>query len=140
MADTFSEIACGELSILTGDHGFHVAAEDQQHVRLESEVVAVEVWHDPRGEVAVSVCRLDRTDPYAEWTYTGMVGSASVARVLEIGIEQMTSDPAILTGEPGFYDQLAAENRRLSEVWTAYYSGKGPRPTASSRSSSADIR
>jgi hypothetical protein len=57
-----------------------------------------------------------------------MVGTASVARLLEIAVEQMSADPAILRGDQAFYEQLGAEKRRQSEEWTAYYAGKGPRP------------
>jgi hypothetical protein len=58
-----------------------------------------------------------------------MVGTASVSRLLEIAVERMNADPAILSGDHAFYGELAAENRRLSEAWTAYYAGEGPQPT-----------
>lgn len=128
VADTFPEIAHSALSFLTRDYGFRLAAEDQHHIRLESEALAVEAWHDPRGEVEVRVSRLNSADRYAVWTYTGMVGTASVSRLLEIAVETMTADPAILSGDQAYYEQLAAENRLLSEAWTAYYAGKGPQP------------
>jgi hypothetical protein len=53
---------------------------------------------------------------------------ASVSRLLEIASAQLQAEKAVLRGEPAFFDQLAAEKRRLSEEWTAYYAGKGPRP------------
>jgi hypothetical protein len=129
MADTFPEIARAGLLFLTRDHSFHVTAEDQHHVRLESHAIAVDAWHDPRGEVEVRVSRLDSTDRYAVWTYTGMVGTASVSRLFEIAAEKMAADPAILSGDEAFYAELATENRRLSEAWTASYTRKGPQPT-----------
>lgn len=72
--------------------------------------------------------RLASADRYEVWTYTGMVGTASVARLLEIAVEQMSADPAILRGDQAFYEQLGAEKRRQSEEWTAYYAGKVPQP------------
>jgi hypothetical protein len=127
--DAFPELARDAFSALSGDRGFRLVAEDQHHVRLESTTVSIEAWHDPRGEVEVRVSPLDTADRYATWTYTGMVGAASVSRLLEIAVEQMNADPAILSGDQAFYGELAAENRRLSEAWTAYYAGKGPQPT-----------
>jgi hypothetical protein len=127
--DTFPELARREFSVLTQDNGFQVVAEDRHHVRFESQAVGVEVWHDSRGEVEVRVSPLDATDRNATWTCTGMVGTASVARLLEIAVEQMSADPAILSGDREFYERLAAENRCLSEAWTAYYAGNGPQPT-----------
>lgn len=76
----------------------------QHHVRLASEALAVEAWHDRRGEVEVRVSRLDGADPYAVWTYTGMVVTASVSRLLEIAVADLTADSAILSGDRAFYD------------------------------------
>jgi hypothetical protein len=128
VADTFPEIARRQLAPLIHDQGFTLVAEDQHHIRLESDSLAIEAWHDPRGEVEVSMSRLASADRYEVWTYTGMVGTASVARLLEIAVEQMSVDPAILRGDQAFYEQLGAEKRRRSEEWTAYYAGKGPQP------------
>jgi len=60
-----------------------------------------------------------------------MVGTASVARLLEIAHEQLSANPGVLEGDPTFYEQLAAENLRRSKAWTAYYAGEGPQPTGS---------
>ncbi len=129
MADAFPRVARDTFSPLIDECGFHLVAEDEHHIRLESNVMAIEAWYDTRGELDVDVFRLDSTDRHARWTYVGMVGNASTARLLEIAVEKMTADPAILTGDPAFYDRLAAESHRLSDAWTAYYSRKGPRPT-----------
>src|SRR4051794_2812295 len=122
MADTrgFPETAKQELSFLIDERGFAVVTEDQYHVRLESESVGVVASHDPRGEVEVRVFRLGHDDPYEVWTYNGMVGRAPVSRLLSIAGEQMTANPAILSGDATTYERLGAESRRLSEAWTAY--------------------
>jgi hypothetical protein len=127
--DAFLEAVRNAFAVLTRDQGFSVVAEDRHHARFESETVGIDVWHDPRGEIDVNVSPLGTTDRLATWTYTGMVGAASVARLLEIAVEQMSANPAILGADQTFYEQLATENRRASKAWTAYYSGKGPQPT-----------
>lgn len=128
VAETFPEMARRQLAFLIREHGFSVVAEDHQHIRLESRSLGLEAWHDPRGEVEVRVFRLDAADNYERWTYSGMVGAASLSRLLEIAGEQMSANPAVLRGDQAFYQHLGAENRRLSEAWTAYYAGKGPQP------------
>ena len=62
------------------------------------------------------------------WSYTGLVGRAPVSRILEIALAEMSADPAILGGDPEFYDALAAEKRASAHAWTEFYSGEGPRP------------
>ena len=81
-----------------------------------------------RGEVEVTVFRLGRAEPWERWGYEGMVGRASLPRVLEIAGEKLLADDAVLRGDADYFDRLAQENRRLDEAWTAYYSGTGPRP------------
>lgn len=129
MAETFPEIARRGFATLTGDHGFKLVAQDHHHVRLESQSLAVEAWYDPRGEVEVRVSRLASADPYEVWTYTGMVGRASVARLLEIALEQMSANPEVLSSDQAYYEAIGFEKRQLAEAWTAYYEGKGPQPT-----------
>ena len=118
-AETFPETARRQLAFLIHDHGFNVVSEDQHHLRLESRSLAAEAWNDPRGEVEVRVSRLGNEDPHEVWAYTGMVGTASVARLLEIAREQLSANPAALRGDTDFYQQRGAENRRVSEAWTA---------------------
>jgi hypothetical protein len=128
-ASGFPKAARQQLSFLIDERAFSVVAEDEYHVRLESESLGVEAAYDPRGEVEVRVFRLGQEDRYQVWTYTDMVGTASVSRLLSIAGERMTADPAILSGDASFYERLGAENRRLSNAWTAYYAGRGPQPT-----------
>ena len=58
----------------------------------------------------------------------GMVGTASLPRLLELALQEMHADPMVLRGDPEFYDALAERAQTDAEQWTAYYSGRGPRP------------
>lgn len=92
-------------------------------------MLAVEAWYGPPGEVEVRAFRLASADPYEIWIYTGMVGRASVDRLLEIALEQMRANPAILSGDQAYYVGIGIERRQRAKAWTAYYEGKGPQPT-----------
>jgi hypothetical protein len=112
---------------LMARHGFDVISSDMSSVVLDSHSVRVEVAHDPRGGVDVSVFPHGQ-GASGRWEYTGMVGRASVARLLDIAAEKMESEPAVLRGDGGFYATLADQQRAASSAWTAYYAGQGPRP------------
>jgi hypothetical protein len=109
-------------------HGFTITDEDPYRVVLESATVQVVTVHDPRGEVDVSVIPLGGEWP-KRWSYSGMVGTASVDRLLEIALAKMQAEPAVLDGEPEFYERLGRENEATSHEWTEYYAGRGPRPS-----------
>jgi hypothetical protein len=115
-------------SSLLDEGGFDIVEEESHQVIVQSTSLQVVVVHDPRGEVDVyafprGVARYDG------WTYSGMVGRASVARLLEIALTEMRSDPAILRGDASYYARLAEENQASRKAWTAYYAGQGPRPS-----------
>ena len=116
-----------QFVFLVRDHGFNFVTEEAHFVRLESQTLGAEVTYH-RGEVEVTVFRLGREEPWERWGYEGMVGRASLPRVLEIAGEKLLADDAVLRGDADYFDRLAQENRRLDEAWTAYYSGTGPRP------------
>jgi hypothetical protein len=107
--------------------GFAIADESAHGLELKSEYVDVVVADDPRGEVEVRVFRPGTEQGYG-WSYTGMVGRTSASRLLEIALAEMRADPAILRGDPHFYDTLAEEKRASAQAWTKFYSGHGPRP------------
>ena len=127
--EAFLEAVGRELAPLLGEHGFRLVSESQHSVRFESETLGAEAHFDPRGEVDVGVFRLGREAPFERWTYSGMVGRASVPRLLEIACERLTAEEAILRGDDEFFNRLSAEKRERAEQWTAYYSGEGPQPT-----------
>lgn len=107
--------------------------EDKSQVRMESQTVGIDVTFDPRGEVSVSVSRLVHADPFQAWVYTGLVGRASMERLLEIAGERMRAEGAVLRGDPDFFQRLGLDKREEAEAWTAFYAGRGPRPKRKSR-------
>lgn len=127
-AESLSTAVRRELAFLLSDHDFSPVSEDPHIVRWESPTLGLQAVWDPRGEVAVRIFMLELGEPSEGWNYSGMVGRASIARLLQLSAESMTMDPAVLGGDVGYYTALAAERRRLSREWTAYYARKGPRP------------
>lgn len=94
---------------------------------LESAAVRVVAIHDPRGEVDVTVAPLG-ADWRKRWFYSGLVGTASVGRLLEIALAKMRAEPAVLEGDPHFYERLGADNEANAHEWAEYHAGRGPRP------------
>lgn len=137
--ELFPEAVRRQLAPLLNDHGFRLVSESDHLMRFESETMGAEAMFDPRGEVGLEVFRLGREAPWERWTYSGMVGRASVPRLLKIASEQLQAEGAVLRREPAFFDQLAAEKWRLTEEWTAYYAGKshGRRPGSARRTPSS---
>jgi hypothetical protein len=126
MADSLSALVREKWSSLL-DGGFEIRHEDGHRVALESQSVEVVVVHDPRGEVDVYVFPRGDDERYG-WSYTGMVGTASVGRLLEITLAKMHAEPEILGGDAAFYERLAEEIRASSRAWTEFAAGRGPRP------------
>ncbi len=117
-----------KFAFLLTDHAFHVTRDDPAGVvLLESPTLCVEAVSDPRGEVAVNVYRLGKRE-HGMWAWAGMVGRASVPRLLEIAAERLREDGEVLNADAAYYDNLAADQHAASVMWTAYYSGRGPRP------------
>ncbi len=126
MTDGLGDLVREQWASLLAE-GFAIADESPHRLELKSPHVDVVVADDPRGEVEVRVFR-PRTEQGYGWSYTGMVGSASVGRLLEIALAEMSADPAVLRGDPEFYDTLAEQKRSSARAWTESYSGHGPRP------------
>ncbi len=112
-------------SLLVQD--FVIAVEDTHRVVLESPNMQVVAGHDPRGEFDVSVRPRSAEWP-TQWSYSGMVGTASIGRLLELALAAMRAEPAILGGDPDFYERIGRENKAISHAWTEYYAGRGSRP------------
>jgi hypothetical protein len=112
-------------------HGLAVTQFDDSEivakVVLDSQHVRVEVIHDFRGEIDVSVYP-HGPGSYGRWRYGGMVGRASLLQLLEMAAGAMESDPAVLRGDAVFYEARAHEQRAESISWTEYYARSGPRP------------
>jgi hypothetical protein len=107
--------------------GFEIVEEDLHLVLLRSSNVSIRAVHDPRGEVDIDVFRTGG-DRISGWSYTGIVGRASVGRLLEIALAEMSEEPAILRGDAEFYEALAIKNQARAQALTEYYAGRGPRP------------
>jgi hypothetical protein len=106
---------------------FEIAEEDPHRVSLKSSVVNVRAVLDPRGEVDIDVFRTGSERLYG-WSYTGIVGRASVGRLLEIALARMREEPAILRGDADFYEELAITKKAKAHALAEYYAGRGPRP------------
>ena len=125
--ESFANAVRDKLAFLLTEHGFRVVHEDAHCVRLESVSLCAEAVWDPRGEVTISVFQRGYRDS-GTWSYTGMVGRASIPRLLEIAAERIRAQEQMLLGDDAFFEILAEEQRQASEALTAYYSRKGPRP------------
>ena len=108
-------------------NGFTLVTEEPRHVVLTSARLRIDVSHDPRGEVDVQVF-LPGQEPWQGWSYMGMVGNASVGRLLELALDEMQAEPAVLSGDAAFYADLAAAQRARSIEYTRWAEGKGPAP------------
>jgi hypothetical protein len=112
-------------SLLAG--GFEIVEEDPHLLLLKSSIVSIRAVLDPRGEVDIDVFRTG-SERLHGWSYTGIVGRASVRRLLEIALAQMREEAAILRGDAEFYEALAAKKKARAEALTEYYAGRRPRP------------
>lgn len=127
MDSSFPDLVQEKFGPLLTEHGLVVAAEDAHQVVLESLRLRAVVVIDPRGELEVRVCLKEYPD-WQGWSFSGMVGRASVELLLELSLEQLKEEPRILAGDTAFFERLAAERQAESEAWTAYYGRTGPRP------------
>jgi hypothetical protein len=121
------DLAREEFQTLLAEHGFVMVRAEANDVVLESPRLRCRARLSPTGELDLSVCPKGSPEWHG-WSYHGMVGRASVQRLLELALEQMLLDPRILVGDEVFYDQLASDRKAGAEAFTAYAQGKGPRP------------
>jgi hypothetical protein len=128
VADDFLHAVRRHFAFLVDEHAFRVGDESRHAVRLESPTLVVDAVLDPLGELEVRLRRRGDDDAHGVWTYAGMVGSASLDRVLEIAGQELRAQDALLRGDPAAFEHLAAEQRQRAEAWTAFYAGTGPRP------------
>jgi hypothetical protein len=104
-----------------------MATSDNDTVTFDSEALRLLVAHDPRGEIDVRVVRR-RNPSEGTWSYSGMVGRASEARLLELAAMALADEPMVLAADDAYFEGLAEKQVEQSAEWTAYYSCKGPRP------------
>jgi hypothetical protein len=97
-------------------------------VRFESADVEVSVsYFPPEGQVDL-FARLRRRDRYEEFVWSGMVGRASLARLVQLAAKALRGNAEALSGGELYYRRLGEARRRKAEEWTAFYQGKGPQP------------
>src|SRR5450755_4940053 len=104
----FLNVVAHKLAFLISEHGFQVTEVSEHVVLLENTALSVQAVWDPRGEVAVNVFRRGQRDT-GMWSYNGMVGKASVGRLLELAGEAIRAEPSVLQADTTFYDNLAVE-------------------------------
>ena len=80
-------------SLLSG--AFHVTQEEPGRLLLDSERVSVVVAASPRGEVDVTVVPLGSEWP-RQLSWSGMVGRADIARLLELAHDEMLAEPGMM--------------------------------------------
>lgn len=117
-----------EFAFLFQDYSFRLIRESEAVVRVESDLVGIEVRSDPREGVEVEAFRLGHESIHEIWRYNGMIGRASVPRLLQIAGERLRSAPGVLEGDPDVYERLTADQIANSEAWTRFYSGTGKQP------------
>jgi hypothetical protein len=127
MTVTLAELVRDRWAPLLDDADFTVATEDDSFVVLTSTEVRIVATHSPNGEVSVEVHRHDQ-ERWQGWSYEGMVGAASVGRLLELALEDMRADPAVLQGDRALFVALQERAVADAEAWAANYAGKGSRP------------
>src|SRR5579864_5981060 len=130
--EPFADVVANKLAFLLSEHGFRVTEAGKHVVLLETPALCVQAVRDPRGEVEVNVFRRGHRHA-GMWSFSGMAGRASVERLLELAGEAMRAEPGVLEADMRFYEKLAAGQEKGSAEWTAYYSGKGPRPRRSGK-------
>lgn len=123
----FADLVRERFALLLEEHAFTIVEESAHEVVLESPGLRMRAALDPRGEVDVYVAQKGAHD-WEGWRYSGMVGLASVDRLLELAREHLLEDPRILAGDETFFERLADKRRAESQALTAFAEGKGPRP------------
>ena len=96
MTEWFADLVRDKWAVLTAQHGFAVVSEDQRQVVLDGAALRIVAVHDPhRGEFSAEVYPHGR-ERWQGWTYAGMVGTASLPRLLELALQEMHADPMVL--------------------------------------------
>ena len=127
MTATLAELVRDRWAVLLQDGDFAITEEEEGVVLLTSGEVRIVATRSSRGEVSVDVHRHDQ-EPWQGWSYEGMVGTASIGRLLELALAEMRADPAVLRGDRALFADLQERAAAETEAWTAFCAGEGPRP------------
>lgn len=123
----FPELVVEHLAPLVDELGFAVIEDSEHRVVLESSDLRCTCVFDPRGELDVQVSLIEKED-WEGWTYVGMVGTASLARLLDLALDEMKKDPRVLAADVGFYSDLAERRHSDAREYNAFAQGLAPRP------------
>ena len=104
------------------EQGWTIAEQSDGFVRMSSNTLVAQFALDPRGELNVSVTPAG-VEQRLGWTYSGIVGRASVERLVEIAHDKMLEDPRVLSGDAAYFAELAEERRRQQAEYNARVSG-----------------
>lgn len=127
MTATLAQRVRDRWAVLLQDGDFAITEETDGVVLLTSVQVRIVVARSPRGEVSVEVHRHDQ-ESWQGWSYTGLVGTASTQRLLELALAEMRADPAVLRGDQAMFGALQERAATEAKAWTAFYGREGPRP------------
>jgi hypothetical protein len=127
-SDAFPSIVRRELAFLTDLYDFRIVREDRHQVEFQSPMTHVMAIFDPRGEVEVVVRLREATSAFAAINFGGQTGTASLTRLVQLIANDLRHEEPALRGDAAFFELVALERSRQAAEWTAYYSGKGPRP------------
>lgn len=124
---TFPELVAERFAPLVEESGFAVTEASENKVVLVSSDLRCTCAFDPRGELDVYVS-LREKDDWEGWTYVGIVGRASLARLLDLALDDMKQDPRVLSADARYYSDLAEQRHSDNRAYTACAQGTGPRP------------
>ena len=110
----FAETISIELLPLLADHGFKVVECHASIIRLASPTMTAVAAFDRRGEFGLDIAR--SADPSERWSYNGMLGRASMQRLCELALEQLTADPRILRGDPEGFRAFRTKQEATREL------------------------
>jgi hypothetical protein len=130
MKAAFVEAVEREFVFLIEERGFELAAASDEGVRFISPFV--EVWlsyYPSEWQVDLAASPIGADDPYTRFVWSGMVGRASVERLVQLAVAALLANESALSGDGPYYRELGAAQRREAEAWTAFYAGHGPQPT-----------
>jgi hypothetical protein len=110
------------------EHGFRESMADAHSIAYESDATRVTVTWDPRGEIDVTVTPLAASSVHERWAYGEITSPAAVPIHLREVVRTLRGQPGVLAGDDAEFERLRQQNEQRAEAWTAYSSGRGPRP------------
>jgi hypothetical protein len=107
----FPELIRLHLLPVLQERGFVIVSEDDRSVDLEAGELRAQAIVSPRGEFELAIFPAG-SQPYEGWRYFGMVGRASIERLIELGAQEVRREPRILAGDRAFYAEFNSPQER----------------------------